>query len=178
MAPVRRYRCNNFSHLRHFLSIGFCAKNWNDCGENLLTRDRRVPGPKRLKYFQNFRRGGLSTTTFCHESVTMFRFIRAVSSAVRASRLHREGPRFKSVTAHQVLPHAGDVVQLVRTLPCHGRGRGFESRRPRHIFRYSGFHLDSSAPPSLLGVPISRARFALLPFYWRLNSAAARVMIR
>src|SRR5580700_7806848 len=28
----------------------------------------------------------------------------------------------------------GDVVQLVRTLPCHGRGRGFESRRPRHSF--------------------------------------------
>jgi hypothetical protein len=23
---------------------------------------------------------------------------------------------------------------LVRTLPCHGRGRGFESRRPRHSF--------------------------------------------
>ncbi len=29
----------------------------------------------------------------------------------------------------------GDVVQLVRTLPCHGRGRGFESRRPRHSFQ-------------------------------------------
>ncbi len=28
---------------------------------------------------------------------------------------------------------AGDVVQLVRTLPCHGRGREFESRRPRHF---------------------------------------------
>ena len=27
----------------------------------------------------------------------------------------------------------GDVVQLVRTLPCHGRGREFESRRPRHF---------------------------------------------
>ncbi len=31
----------------------------------------------------------------------------------------------------------GDVVQLVRTLPCHGRGRGFESRRPRHSLQSS-----------------------------------------
>jgi hypothetical protein len=31
----------------------------------------------------------------------------------------------------------GDVVQLVRTLPCHGRGREFESRRPRHFFSTS-----------------------------------------
>src|SRR5215831_8077108 len=30
---------------------------------------------------------------------------------------------------------AGDVVQLVRTLPCHGRGREFESRRPRQLFQ-------------------------------------------
>lgn len=31
-----------------------------------------------------------------------------------------------------VLPHArGGVAQLVRALPCHGRGRGFESRRSR-----------------------------------------------
>jgi hypothetical protein len=29
-------------------------------------------------------------------------------------------------------PLRGVVVQLVRTLPCHGRGRGFESRPPRH----------------------------------------------
>ena len=26
----------------------------------------------------------------------------------------------------------GVVVQLVRTLACHARGRGFEPRRPRH----------------------------------------------
>ena len=34
---------------------------------------------------------------------------------------------------------AGDVVQLVRTLPCHGRGREFESRRPRHSLEWPGF---------------------------------------
>jgi hypothetical protein len=30
-------------------------------------------------------------------------------------------------------PHRGGVAQLVRALPCHGRGRGFESRRSRFI---------------------------------------------
>jgi hypothetical protein len=30
---------------------------------------------------------------------------------------------------------SGDVAQLVRALPCHGRGRGFEPRRPRHSFQ-------------------------------------------
>ena len=29
----------------------------------------------------------------------------------------------------------GGVAQLVRALPCHGRGRGFEPRRPRHTFQ-------------------------------------------
>ncbi len=36
----------------------------------------------------------------------------------------------------------GSVVQLVRMLPCHGRGRGFESRPVRKIqTRSSGFFL-------------------------------------
>jgi hypothetical protein len=62
--------------------------------------------------------------------------VRAVSSAVRAFGLHPKGHPFKSDTAHHpcAIPFSGDVVQLVRTLPCHGRGREFESRRPRHFF--------------------------------------------
>ena len=58
------------------------------------------------------------------DSVTILRFIWAVSSAVRASRLHREGPRFKSVTAHHLPPQKIEwsgvvVVEALRNL---GRG--------------------------------------------------------
>ncbi len=31
------------------------------------------------------------------------------------------------------------VVQLVRTLPCHGRGRGFESHRARKVKKECAF---------------------------------------
>src|ERR1700722_322844 len=47
----------------------------------------------------------------------MLRFIRAVSSAVRASRLHREGPRFKSVTAHHPPPEQIDRSGFVKADP-------------------------------------------------------------
>src|ERR1700680_449001 len=47
--------------------------------------------------------------------------VRALSSAVRAFGLHPKGRPFKSDSAHHpcVIPFSGDVVQLVRTLPCH-----------------------------------------------------------
>src|SRR5215471_6265 len=48
--------------------------------------------------------------------------------------------------------NSGVVVQLVRTLPCHGRGRGFESRRPRHFFQVppEKWHLHSHKLPQAL----------------------------
>ena len=72
--------------------------------------------------------------------------VRAVSSAVRAFGLHPKGHPFKSDTAHHpcAIPFSGDVVQLVRTLPCHGRGREFESRRPRHSFQKSCTDFDET----------------------------------
>ena len=51
------------------------------------------------------------------------------SSAGRASALQAEGHRFEPYCSH----HYGLVVQLVRTLACHARGRGFDSHPGRHL---------------------------------------------
>ena len=48
---------------------------------------------------------------------------REFSSAGRASALQAEGHRFEPCNSHQ---QYGLVVQLVRTLACHARGRGFD----------------------------------------------------
>jgi hypothetical protein len=39
---------------------------------------------------------------------------------------------------------AGVVVKLVITSPCHGEGRGFESRPPRHSFEWLTVRISSS----------------------------------
>ena len=57
-----------------------------------------------------------------------FFFNRKHSSVGRASALQAEGHRFEPYCSH----HNGPVVQLVRTLACHARGRGFESHPGRH----------------------------------------------
>ena len=51
------------------------------------------------------------------------------SSAGRASALQAEGHRFEPYCSH----HNGPVVQLVRTLACHARGRGFDPHPDRHF---------------------------------------------
>src|SRR5580658_2985167 len=55
--------------------------------------------------------------------------------------------------AHLVDLASGDVVQLVRTLPCHGRGRGFESRRPRHSFQALARNWQFASWSSCAGTP-------------------------
>ena len=55
----------------------------------------------------------------------------AHSSVGRASALQAGGHRFEPYCAHHFF---GLVVQLVRTPPCHGGGRGFESHPGRHFF--------------------------------------------
>ena len=52
------------------------------------------------------------------------------SSAGRASALQAEGHRFEPCCSHHT---NGPVVQLVRTLACHARGRGFEPHSGRQM---------------------------------------------
>ena len=52
------------------------------------------------------------------------------SSAGRASALQAEGHRFEPYCSHHFF---GPVVQLVRTLACHARGRGFEPHSGRQL---------------------------------------------
>ena len=56
------------------------------------------------------------------------------SSAGRASALKAGGHRFDPCNSHHFF---GPVVQLVRTLACHARGRGFEPHPGRHFWRKS-----------------------------------------
>jgi hypothetical protein len=61
--------------------------------------------------------------------------VSAVSSVGRATRLHRVGREFESLTAHHYQRKilCGGVAQLVRVPACHAGGRRFEPGHFRHF---------------------------------------------
>ncbi len=67
------------------------------------------------------------------DSTRRYHFLRALSSAGRASALQAEGHRFEPYSAHHFLL-CGQVVQLVRMPACHAGGHGFEPRLGRQLF--------------------------------------------
>ena len=79
----------------------------------------------------------LSATVLSTLSLATIRHRNGDSSEVRAPQQRREpaAKPLEGATPCGFKAKLGDVVQLVRTLPCHGRGRGFEPRRPRHTFQ-------------------------------------------
>src|ERR1700687_3732503 len=55
----------------------------------------------------------------------------------------REDIRYLEVS-EDVRRHRLISIDYVTTLPCHGRGRGFESRRPRHSLQKSCTNFDET----------------------------------
>ena len=78
------------------------------------------------------------TCCIIYKSLDKSDFVWEHSSAGRASALQAEGHRFEPCCSHHIF---GLVVQLVRTLACHARGRGFDSHPGRQIIarEISGF---------------------------------------
>ena len=78
------------------------------------------------------------------------------SSAGRASALQAEGQRFEPVNFHQ----CGPVVQLVRTLACHARGRQFEPDSGRHYASVAQSVEQGTENPRVIGsIPIGGTIF-------------------
>ena len=97
-----------------------------------------MPSKKFLKIFKIFFKKGLTFDFNC----CIIRFVSLIlvkceinifweySSVGRAPALQAGGHRFEPCCSHHGF---GPVVQLVRTLACHARGRGFEPLPGRHF---------------------------------------------
>ena len=73
------------------------------------------------------------------------------SSAGRASALQAEGHRFEPYCSH----HYGLVVQLVRTLACHARGRRFDPDPGRQFASVAQSVEQGTENPRVIGsIPI------------------------
>ena len=83
------------------------------------------------------------------------------SSAGRASALQAEGHRFEPCSSHQI----GLVVQLVRTLACHARGRQFEPDPGRHYASVAQSVEQGTENPRVIGsIPIGGTTSKILSF--------------
>ena len=69
------------------------------------------------------------------------------SSAGRASALQAEGHRFEPYCSH----HYGLVVQLVRTLACHARGRRFDPDPGRQLASVAQSVEQGTENPRVIG---------------------------
>ena len=80
-----------------------------------------------------------------------YNFIWDLSSAGRASALQAEGHRFEPYCSH----HYGLVVQLVRTLACHARGRRFDPDPGRQFASVAQSVEQGTENPRVIGsIPI------------------------
>ena len=83
--------------------------------------------------------------------------VRKFSSAGRASALQAEGHRFEPCNFHQ---NCGPVVQLVRTLACHARGREFEPHPGRQFASVAQLVEQGTENPRVIGsIPIGGTIF-------------------
>ena len=91
--------------------------------------------------------------------MTLRKFLRKIklddgrehSSAGRASALQAEGHRFEPYCSH----HYGLVVQLVRTLACHARGRRFDPDPGRQFASVAQSVEQGTENPRVIGsIPI------------------------
>ena len=83
------------------------------------------------------------------------------SSAGRASALQAEGHRFEPYCSH----HYGLVVQLVRTLACHARGRRFDPDPGRQFASVAQSVEQGTENPRVIGsIPIGGTTSKVLSF--------------
>ncbi len=104
-----------------------------------------VKNPTSKKFFEKISKKGLTNQKRCaiiYKSSAVRTLTTANSGGL--AQLGEHLPYKQRVTGSSpVVPTIGPVVQLVRTLACHARGREFEPHPGRHC----GFSSSGRAPP-------------------------------
>ena len=112
------------------------------------------------------------------DSILRRKILRKLSSAGRASALQAEGHRFEPYSFHHRLcaSHGGrfgPVVQLVRTLACHARGREFEPHPGRQFASVAQLVEQGTENPRVIGsIPIGGTKVLVHSFLKNVHYAA------